>query len=470
MADSIDPKWAWAAYEPSEQHPWDLKKAGHLFRRAAFGATHAELQQALEDGPQKAITRLLKGMPESKDYASNIAAIMGPSRKNIAIARGTWIVRMLGPHPLREKLTLFWHNHFATSVAKVNSAAYMVGQYELMYRHALGPFGPMLQEMSKDPAMMIWLDTIQSTQSTPNENYARELMELFSLGIGNYSETDIREAARAFTGWEIRNGKFSFNKSQNDPGDKTFFGKKGKWQGEDIVRMCLEHAACPRFIARKLFRAYVSETIEPTAELIEPLATFYRESGMHTGLLLEKILRSNLFFASLAYRSKIKSPVEFALGIARGLEIRISATNIANALEAMGQNLFAPPSVKGWDGGQAWLNGQTLLFRQNLALGLCSRSNFVVVPVQRQKEEEDWVVEPIELFERHGCKSAEAKVDFLLNAFLQGDVATETRQRLLDYAKQEPAAPVWWADSERERHAARALAHLVLTLPEFQLC
>jgi len=467
MAETIDPGWAWAKYEPSEQHPWDMKKAGHLFRRAAFGANLVELHQAVKDGPGATITRLLAGQPASPQYAE---LMQGAGRANIGHARATWIVRMLDRHPVHEKLTLFWHNHFATSFAKVNSAGFMVSQYELMHRHAFGPFGPMLQEMSKDPAMMIWLDTILSTKGQPNENYARELMELFSLGIGNYSETDIREAAKAFTGWEIRNGKWSLNKPQNDPGPKTFFGKKGNWQGEDIVRMCLEHAACPRFIARKMFRAYVSDSIEPTKELIEPLAKAYRESGLNSGKLLETILRSNLFFASLTYRSKIKSPVEFALGIVRGLEIAVDATAIATVLQTLGQDLFAPPSVKGWDGGPAWLNGQTLLFRQNLALALCSRSGQYVCSPGNGKNDNAIIREPFDLLAKHGCKSTKDRVDLLLQIFLQGDVPTEMRDRLIDYANTKPNLPVMWPRDELARHPLRALCHLVLTLPEFQLC
>ena len=150
-----------------------------------------------------------------------------------------------GPRPLRERVTLFWHNHFATSNAKVLNAARMFGQYELMQRHALGNFADLLQEMSKDPAMMVWLDTIQSKKGQPNENYARELMELFSLGIGNYSEQDIREAAKAFTGWEIRNDKFYFNAAQYDDSPKTVMGKSGRLKGEDIVDICLSKPACP---------------------------------------------------------------------------------------------------------------------------------------------------------------------------------------------------------------------------------
>ena len=178
-----------------------------------------------------------------------------------------------GGHPLQEKLTLFWHNHFATSNAKVQNAGYMVGQYELMHRHALGNFAELLQEMSKDPAMMIWLDTVESKKGQPNENYARELMELFSLGIGNYTEKDIREAARAFTGWEIRNGKFLNNTAQFDSGAKISSRQEratGKARTSSVSASI--RPACPRFIARKLYRFLISEADNPSAELIDPLA------------------------------------------------------------------------------------------------------------------------------------------------------------------------------------------------------
>src|SRR5262249_54194181 len=238
--------------------------------------------------------------------------------------RAWWLYRMLyTPNPLREKLTLFCHNHFATSNGKVQNARYMLGQYELMRRHALGNFRTLLQEMSKDPAMMVWLDIQGSKKKTPNENYARELMELFSLGIGNYTEKDIREAARAFSGWELKGGKPVFNAAEHDDGEKTVLGQKGKWKGEDIVRICLEQKSCPYFIAGKLFKSLVSETVPATPELLEPLASQFKKSDYNFGALVKTVLRSNLFFSEQVYRTRIKSPVDFALGIVRGLEGRI---------------------------------------------------------------------------------------------------------------------------------------------------
>jgi uncharacterized protein (DUF1800 family) len=464
MADAIDPRWAWDRYQPTAKSPWDIKKVGHLYRRAAFGANAAELEAAVKAGPDETIDRLLKGASGQEAFDKQTASLTNSiARINSGNqARSWWLYRMLyTPHPLHEKLTLFWHNHFATSNRKVNNAGYMLGQYALIYKHALGNFRALLQEMSKDPAMMVWLDTNQSRKGKPNENYARELMELFSLGIGHYTETDIREAARAFTGWQIAAGKAAFESDNHDDGDKTVLGKTGKFSGADIVNICLEQKSAPSFIAGKLFRFLVSETITPTPELLEPLATQLRKSDYNFGALVEIVLRSNLFFATEVYRTRVKAPVDFALGIVRTLEGHIGTIVLATALEDLGQNVFYPPSVKGWDGGEAWLNGQTLLFRQNLSLSLTSTED------DRYGRRTD----PAALAKKYGKKSDTEIVDFFLRLFLQGDVPAESRRQLMRYMEQshKQTFPVYWTSEDIANHRVRALCHLVLTLPEFQL-
>ncbi|MBV9125472.1 MAG: DUF1800 domain-containing protein [Planctomycetes bacterium] len=389
------------------------------------------------------------------------AHILGQANNGQQI-RAWWLYRMLyGPHPLREKLTLFWHNHFATSNAKVQNAAYMLGQNELLRRHALGSFRTLLQEISRDPAMMVWLDTSLSKKGMPNENYARELMELFSLGIGHYTETDIREAARAFTGWKLEGGKAVYRPADHDSGEKTVLGQKGPWKGQDIVRICLEQKSAAPFLTAKLFRFLVSETIPPEPALIEPLAEQFRQSDYDFGGLVRTVLRSNLFFSPRVYRTRIKSPVDFLVGIVRGLEGRPNTINLATALEQLGQNLFYPPSVKGWDGGTAWLNAQTLLFRQNLALALTSTED------ARFGSRCD----PVALLAHHGSFADTEQVDFFLRLFLQGDLPAESRERLLHYQQQarQQTVPVYWTAQDAADHRVRALCHLVLTLPEFQL-
>ncbi len=464
MAEEITPGWAWDPYWPSDKNPWDARKVGHLYRRAAFGVTPAELKAALDAGPDRTIDRLLAGGDGQDDFDRQTAALAQSLARanNGNQARAWWAYRMLyGPHPLREKITLFWHNHFATSNVKVQNAGFMLRQYELMRRFALGSFRDLLREMSADPAMMVWLDTRDSKKGNPNENYARELMELFSLGVGNYTEQDVREAARAFTGWEIQGADAVFNAAQHDAGDKTVLGKAGKWKGDDVVNICLEQKIAPYFVAGKLYRFLVSETVPAPKELLEPLARQFQESDYDFGALVKTVLRSNLFFDARVYRSRVKAPVDFTLGIVRALEGRVGTSSVAEALEQLGQNLFNPPSVKGWDGGPAWLNGQTLLFRQNLALALTSTED------TRFGRRTD----PAALAKKHGVTSDEGLVDFFLNLFLQGDVPAASRERLLEYAKRsrKRAMPVYWTEEDAADHRVRALCHLVLTLPEFQL-
>jgi hypothetical protein len=464
MAEAIDPRWAWERYRPSAKSPWTVQKVGHLYRRGAFGATYAQLEAGLKAGPDKTIDLLLKGGPGQEAF-DKLTAGMVPSIVRVNSgnqARAWWLYRMLyTPHPLLEKITLFWHNHFATSNLKVQNARYMLRQYELMRKHALGKFRILLQEMSKDPAMMVWLDTSQSKKGKPNENYARELMELFSLGIGHYTEQDIREAARAFTGWELTGGKAVFNAGQHDDGEKTVLGKTGKFKGADIVDICLEQKSAPSFIAGKLFRYLICEISAPTPELLEPLAAQFRKSDYDFGALVETVLRSNLFFSDTAYRARVKAPVDFALGIVRALEGRIGTLVLATDLENLGQNVFYPPSVKGWDGGPTWLNGQTLLFRQNLSLALSSTED------NRYGRRTD----PAALVKKYKKLRDTETVDFFLRLFLQGDVPAASRAKLLQYVQQahKQPVPVYWSAEDASNHRVRTLCHLVLTLPEFQL-
>ena len=456
----------WDPYRPSPENPWDRKKVGHLYRRAGFGATMAELEAGVNAGFEKTLEAVLTGKPESEEF-TRTSDFMASERSMPAGApqgrlSAWWLDRMLKTgHPLREKMTLFWHNHFATSNAKVLNARYMLGQYRLMQKHALGCFGDMLIAMGTDPAMMVWLDTVGSTNGNPNENYARELMELFSLGIGHYTENDIREAARAFTGYELKEGKAALNARLHDAGEKKVLGKQGKFKGEEIARICLDQPACAEFIVRKLYRFLISESTDPPAEAIDPLAEQYRKSDFDTGTLVATMLRSNLFFSPSAYRAKIKSPVEFAIGIVHALEGSTGTLPLADALEGLGQVLFAPPSVKGWDGGQAWLNAQTLLGRNNLALALTSTEDV------RFGDRCD----PARVLAKSGVKTDSAVVQYLLDTFLQGDVPDATRDKLLHYLQQSKSVkyPIYWSPDDAKNHRLRAVAHLVLTLPEVQL-
>ncbi|MEZ6142746.1 MAG: DUF1800 domain-containing protein [Zavarzinella sp.] len=465
--NTIDPAWAWDAYSPNAKTPWNLQRAGHLYRRAGFSAPWAVLQNTLKIGPEKAVDELLlPGIP-SGNYDETTSEFLEKNATRLNSgeeAAGWWLYRMLyGPHPLQEKISLFWHNHFATSYAKVLNVQYMVGQYRLINQHALGKFDQLLQAMSKDPAMMIWLDTVESSKEKPNENYARELMELFSLGIGNYTEKDIREAAKSFTGWKIENDKFSYDEADHDEGQKTVFGKSGNFRGEDIVAMCLAKDACPKFLVRKMFRYLISETMEPEDALLAPLVKQFHD-GYNAGRLVETILRSNLFFSENAYRNRIKSPVEYVLGMVRETELTIGTVNPALNLEEnlanLGQKVLHPPSVKGWDGGTNWLNGQTLLFRQNFALELARKPRGYRQPANAYA-----------LAKSNGINKVEEAVPFFLDLFLQGDVPEETRKEITEYARKaaKKPAPSYWDPAIVQEQNIVSVCHLVLALPEYQL-
>jgi hypothetical protein len=371
---------AWDRYAPTPADPWDLRKVAHLHRRAGFGASRAQLLRDIAAGPDASVDRLLSPPAASSGELDASEGLRATARStgNIELLKACWLNRILyGSDPLREKLTLFWHNHFATSQKKVNSVRFMDGQNESLRTHALGEYSALLNAITTDPAMLVWLDGVGSAKAKPNENLAREYLELFTLGPGHYTEQDVREAARAFTGWvrEGREGEFGARlvhrkELETDRDTKTFLGKTGRWDCADVVRITLEQSEAARFLVRKLYRFFVSEAAEPGAELIEPLAGALRDHNYSIRHVVETMLRSRHFYSSAVYRRRLKSPVELSAGLARMLEVPRSSLNtlaLAAACDAQGQELFAPPNVNGWQGGKMWLNTATLLARGNWA-------------------------------------------------------------------------------------------------------
>jgi uncharacterized protein (DUF1800 family) len=368
----------WARYEPTADDPWDMRKVAHLHRRAGFGATRAELVRDLEAGPDASVERFFKPIPLSSEEADALEGLRQTARtsQNLDLLKVGWLNRVLqGRDPLVEKLTLFWHSHFATSNKKVESVELMDRQNDTLRTHALGGFGSLLEAMIADPAMLVWLDGGTSKKEKPNENFAREFLELFTLGAGRYTEADIREAARAFTGWvrQVPSGDqrlptFKREAAQFDDGLKTFLGQTGRWGSSDIVRITLERPEAVTFLARKLYRFFISEAGEPGPDLIEPLSAEVKKHGFAIGPVVRLMLRSRHFFSATVYRQRIKSPVEYSAGLVRMLELPRSAVNplaLVAACDTQGQELFAPPNVEGWAGGRIWINSGTLLQRGN---------------------------------------------------------------------------------------------------------
>ncbi len=380
-----DPSRAWSPFEPTDKDVWDLPRVAHLHRRAGFAAPWAVLQRDMKDGPSASIDRLLQGEPMSGDgmpasehteLMDSMAARIGPSG-NLVRLQGVWLYRMIfTPYPLRERMTLFWHNHFATSNVKVESTLLMQRQNDFLRSHALGDFPTILSEMSRDPAMLKWLDCTANRKAHPNENYAREVMELFTLGRGKYTEKDVQEAARAFTGTFVQNDQYKAVPAQHDDGEKTVLGKTGRLRGDDVTKILLEQPATAEFLIVKLFRQFVSEVDVPSPALIAPLADAFRKANYDIKVPVAILLKSNLFHDPAIRRKRVKSPVEFAVGSVRALEIlspTVSADALADATSRMGQGLYTPPSVAGWDGGPAWINTTSTLTRSNFVLGLIGK-------------------------------------------------------------------------------------------------
>lgn len=371
----FDPEWAWSPYEPSRESPWDVSRAAHLYRRAGWGATYAELQTAVDRHPLEVVEEICSPPATPNDSAfeqesSDIARAMlaTGNAENLA---PWWLHRIrFSPSPLLEKMTLFWHGHFATSAAKVTDAALMHQQNELLRRHVLGDFAELAQGISHDPAMLVYLDSDRNRRAHPNENYARELMELFCLGEGHYSESDVQQLARCFTGSEVRRGRYYFNRFQHDRGEKQIFGKSGNWGSREGVQVVLEHPRVGWFLVEKLYRFFIREDQTPPPALLAPLVEEFRDGSLQIQPLLRRIFSSQLFFAGSTLGRKIRMPLELTLGWLRSLDGTANWTWLAPRLAELGQGLFYPPSVKGWDGGRAWINSATVVGRTNTMIEL----------------------------------------------------------------------------------------------------
>lgn len=368
LVHELNPQTAWEPFRPGVDGPWDATAAAHLLRRAAFGGTPDQVMRAAQEGPAKTLDRLLDASLAA-DYENQMmpmARIITSANDGTALA-SWWLLKMAqSPAPAIEKLTLFWHGHFATSQAKVQDARAMLGQYRLLRAHALGSFTQMVQGISRDLAMMVYLDSRENRKTRPNENFARELMELFCLGLGNYTERDIKEIARCFTGWEVRRNQFRFNRYQHDAGIKTFFDQSGNFNGDQAIEFVLQQTAAPRFIARKLIRYYLSDDHVWSDAWIEPIAHTLRASQFQIEPAIRKILASRVFFAARERGARIKSPIELAISTLRFLNATTNMERLAQQLAPLGQLPFHPPSVKGWDGGRSWINAATILGRANL--------------------------------------------------------------------------------------------------------
>jgi uncharacterized protein (DUF1800 family) len=367
---------------------WSWETSRHLLSRAGFGGRREEVEKAHKGGLKATVEQLLSGptrklpvpawLEEDRKFEFNLRGMKEEKRKERrrifqSHAReliGGWVELMItSPTPadmLHQKMAFFWHGHFASSVQKVKAPPFIYDQLKLFYENALGNYGALLHGIIRDPAMLLYLDNQQNRKGKPNENLAREIMELFSLGVGNYTEQDIKEGARALTGLGIRPFEFVYNRRAHDDGQKTIFGKTGRWTGNDFVNLILEQPACAEYMVSRFWNYFGSEKI-PNGVLKDLVAVF-RDSKYDVKILLKSLFTHEHFYSEEVMASLIKSPVQLVVGTARTLGLQTSTPQFfGSMLNMMGQVPYFPPNVKGWPGGTSWIDTSRLVTRFTFA-------------------------------------------------------------------------------------------------------
>ena len=452
--------------------------AAHLLRRAGFGAEPAAIKAAAAAGLDVTTDTLLhpERVPEDLEDDKTLASLAAllPTPKNggtpTQAVKMWWVHRMVAsPRPLQEKMVLFWHGHFTSKDGGMQGDL-LYRQNQLFRANALGNFRTLTLAVSRDPEMLRYLNGNQNYKAHPNENYGRELMELYTCGIGNYTEDDVKAAARAFSGWNMRGGEFHFNPNQHDDGPKTFLGKTGNWNGDDIVDILVAHPGTAKRLCTQLWEFFAYPNPEP--QVLAALTETYFSSGYDVRAVMSRIFRSQAFYSDKARFHVIKSPAQYVvgsvkmLGLSHAVDVVASDITPANemayqpasttmpaapaqampttapaatpqqaagrklavlaglpgAMRSMGQDLLAPPTVKGWDGGEAWINTSTLLARINFANALSNSRQLFGGSSARLTD-----------YLQQNALTPEAWVDFLLETLGPLPVSPATRQTLVDF-------------------------------------
>jgi uncharacterized protein (DUF1800 family) len=481
-------------------------QARHLLWRAGFGGTEAQIQTLVKWGPVKSVDHLIEFQkvafdePKTDTFDKNIIhpptqeerEMQQAARKNqdedklakyrlmrqqaerddrlqMAEIQKWWLKRMIEtPRPLEERMTLFWHGHFATSFRGVEDSYHMFLQNQLFRKHAVGNFGDLLFAIIRDPAMIKYLNNDQSRKGHPNENLAREIMELFSLGVGNYTEKDIKEGARALTGYTFQDDEFVFQKQNHDTGAKNIFGKEGSMDGDEFVRAILEQRACSSYITRKLYNFFVAdvppderggdkELDSSQKSVLHEMASTLLSNKYEVKPVLRKLFLSEHFYERRFMNEQIKSPVQLVVGAVRSLNTPVRDLSIlADALDLMGQRIFMPPSVKGWDGGRSWINTSTVFVRQNIL-------TFLLTGKKPQGYDS---TANTDRFDALAILPADANgpqevVDVVMRVTL-GQKPSAARDALLGFLKEN--------DDKIDNKTVTGLVLLATAMPEYQLC
>lgn len=500
---------ALGSMRPIPKERFGYEQARHLLWRAGFGGTPEQINTLASWGPERAVAHIVDfdavayETPESDLFDPDIMRPLSPEeQRELRLARANqnedvvarfrvreqqaeredrrqirqvqqwWLTRMIeSPRPLEEKLTLFWHGHFATSYRTIENSYHMYMQNQLFRSHAAGNFGDLLFRIIRDPAMLAYLDNNNSRRGNPNENLARELMELFSLGVGNYTERDIKEGARALTGYTFNDDEFLFLEANHDNGSKNILGKRGALDGDGFVTAILESRACSRFICTKLYRYFVSDVPldwnsipRQHRTVIEQMASTMLSGRYAIRPTLARLFLSEHFYSPSIMNQQIKSPVELVVGAMRSLHTPArDLTILVEALDLMGQNIMFPPSVKGWDGGRSWINTSTFFVRQNILAFLLTGKKPVGYDAlaNQQVYESEKLIDWLHENDPAAARDPERVVDFLLRLTL-GSSPASARESLTSFINAN--------GGNVNRDMITAVLLIITAMPEYQIC
>ena len=466
----------------------DIALMAHLMRRAGFSATRDELEGYVAKGYEATVEQLLHpGEPGNlPDDVIRRLHVDQSELRGLTSAGAYWMYRMITTqNPLEEKIALFWHSLFATGYSKLNQARVLLNQIDMFRRHGLGAFPTLLVEVSRDPAMIIWLDNNDNHSGAINENFGRELLELFSMSIGNYSEEDVKECARAFTGWTLGNAEYmavragkdsiwpygriawhyEYRPHDHDDREKTFLGETGRFNGEEIIDIIARNPATARFVCTRLFQFFAADEVDEEAErVVEAMKDSYFDSGYEIRAVLRTLFNAEYFKSDTARFARVKGPVELVAGAIRLAGTYRTPTHgvekVAQLALYMGQGLLEPPTVEGWHEGMEWIDSGALVERVNFAAS------------ELGNVENDGVRSVIDRLATHngGTLSPGEMVEMCLDLIGPLSVSADTRAALTEHVARRGELNLQGhrRGDESEQRVGEVLS-LIASSPEFQL-
>jgi uncharacterized protein (DUF1800 family) len=463
----------------------DAGQIAHLLRRAGFGPAPSDVGDYIDAGMQGAIDRLVNYESISDDLDARLGALQFDFTKPQDMMRWLLLRMIYSKRPLEEKMALFWSGVLTSSVSKIGGATnhpLLIQQNNLLRANAMGKFDDLIRAISIDPAMLWWLDGRTSTGSKPNENYSRELMELFTLGIvdtqgnPNYTQDDVHQGALALSGWMIKDGKGVFVPHRQYHGTITYLGHTGQLGLDDVVRIVCGHPATPRHIAWRMWNFFVYTT-NLNDSVLQPMVDAYNQNDHSIRAMVQTMFSSSAFFSDKAYRARVKSPTEFIVGTVRGLGLEVTGQGLPQVMAPMGQVLFDPPNVAGWPGDQDssnWLSTQAWMSRVNfINLLAAAATGTPVGAVGKQKATSTASSNAVQqLIDDRGIGNAQDLLNYFVAALLDNRLPDDRRAVLadaLDQAFQGGPQLMLKGAARLATANVRQMLYLLLSMPEYQM-